>query len=204
MTSADTQPKEGKSVNLKVQVDTGMGDTDFAGFIQVGKKILMEVWDEKTLGRNEFLGEVYINDLEECREMYDGAFPLQPATTESINRQIYTSYTEDKNANANVRDKGANIAKAFSPPESKDLRTKTTEWFGSATGRKDKTQPQDVQGELNISARWVFPELTSDNIAGLLGERPKEVGQKQDDYDEKLERLRNTGRLSLSIRPRQG
>jgi hypothetical protein len=50
MTSADTTPKESQIANLRVKVDTGIGDTEFAGFVSVGKKILMEVWDKKKTG----------------------------------------------------------------------------------------------------------------------------------------------------------
>merc|ERR550514_853622 len=93
MTSADTQSKDSKVASLTVKVDTGLGDTEFSGFVEVGKKILLEVWDEQKL-RNEFLGEVYIHDLEECRELYEGSFNLNHAVPESIKREgkIFTSY----------------------------------------------------------------------------------------------------------------
>merc|ERR1719183_2431036 len=111
MTSADTMPKESKIASLTVKVDTGMGDTEFAGFVSVGKKVLMEVWDKKKGGGNEFLGEVWINDLEECREMYEGSFPLQPASADSgggsHKRDIFVSYTQQAD---NV----------FAPPKEKD------------------------------------------------------------------------------------
>jgi hypothetical protein len=83
MTSADTEAKPAKEASLTLKVDMGMGDESFSGFVSVGKKVLFEVWDAKGI-TSEFLGEVYINDLEECREMYEGSFPLQAGTLESI------------------------------------------------------------------------------------------------------------------------
>merc|ERR1719174_716931 len=191
MTSADTEPKESKVASLTVKVDTGMGDTEFAGFVQVGKKILLEVWDHKGTGRNEFLGEVYINDLEECREMYEGSFPLQPATQESIKREVFKGYQLDPN-------------KVYVPPGTRDSRDKTTEWMTGLQGTKDKTKEGDVQGELSISARWVFPEPVDDNHISNKNREEITDPKEQDKYDEEVEKMRNTGRLSLSVRRASG
>merc|ERR1719163_2066003 len=190
MTSADTEAKESKVASVTVQVDTGMGDTEFAGFVQVGKKILMEVWDHKGTGRNEFLGEVYINDLEECREMYEGSFRLQPATQESTKRDVYKGYHLDSKT------------KVYKPPDGRDSRDKTTEWTTGLQGTKDKTNEDDVQGELSISARWVFPEpVDPDHYTNK--DRPDDPNE-QEKYDNAVEKVRNTGRLSLSIRRASG
>jgi hypothetical protein len=190
MTSADTQTKDSKVASLTVKVDTGMGDTEFAGFVQVGKKILLEVWDHKGTGRNEFLGEVYINDLEECREMYEGSVPLQPATTESIKRDVFKGYHQDSQ-------------KVWAPPGTRDQRDKATEWATGMYGTKDKTTPESVQGELSVSARWVFPEPVPEGHI-TTKDRPTEDVKKQDEYDDEIEKTRNTGRLSLSVRRATG
>jgi hypothetical protein len=191
MTSADTDARESRQASLTVKVDTGMGDTEFAGFVQVGKKILLEVWDHKGTGRNEFLGEVYINDLEECREMYEGSFPLQPATQESIKRDVYKGYHLDSK-------------KVYVPPATRDSRDKTTEWTTGLQGTKDKTKEGDVQGELSISARWVFPEPVDDNHISNKNREEITDPKEQDKYDEEVEKMRNTGRLSLSVRRGSG
>jgi hypothetical protein len=197
MTSADTDPKESKEATLTVKVDTGVGDTEFSGFVQVGKKMLMEVWDSQTTG-NKFLGEVYINDLEECREMYEGSFPLQAATKESIDRQFFKEYKYDERQ------------RVFVPPATSDSRSKSTEWKTGMSGSKDKLKQEDVQGELSVSARWVFPEpLEKDHHffkpdgSGEMKDRPEDP-KEQEKWDDEVERTRNTGRLSLTIRKAKG
>merc|ERR1719313_1703902 len=175
MTSADTDARESRQASLTVKVDTGMGDTEFSGFVQVGKKILLEVWDNKGTGRSsEFLGEVYIDDLEECRDMYEGNFPLRPATQESIKREIYTGYHLDS-------------SKVYSPPATRDARSRVAEWTSGMSGTKDKTKENEVQGELSISARWVFPEPVPDGHI-TLQERPLEDIKKQEEYDDEIEK----------------
>merc|ERR1719313_2187229 len=79
--------------------------------------------DERGKMSNDFLGEVYINDLEECVQMYEGSFKLQPATTMSIKRDVYKEYTQD-------------ASKVFKPPDAKDQRDKKTEWTSGLTGSK--------------------------------------------------------------------
>jgi hypothetical protein len=68
--------------------------------------------------------------------------------------------------------------------------------------RKDKLKEEQVQGELSISARWIFPEPLPDNHP-TKQDRPDDIN-KQKEYDEDVERTRNTGRLSLSIRRGSG
>jgi len=172
---------------LTLKVDMGMGDESFSGFVSVGKKVLFEVWDAKGM-TSEFLGEVYINDLEECREMYEGSFPLQAATLESTKRekQIYKGYHLDP------------TTKVYKPPEAKDSRSSVSEWSAGMGGSKANLKEDNVQGELSISARWVFPEPVAD-----FGPRP-EGGAEREKYDEEVEKARNTGRLNLSIRRATG
>merc|ERR1719163_1708330 len=191
MTSADTEAKPAKEASLTLKVDMGMGDESFSGFVSVGKKVLFEVWDAKGI-TSEFLGEVYINDLEECREMYEGSFPLQAGTLESTKRekQIYKGYHLDP------------TTKVYKPPEAKDSRSSVSEWQAGTGGSKANLKEDNVQGELSISARWIFPEPVADNHP-MNTPRP-EGGQEREKYDEEVEKARNTGRLNLSIRRATG
>jgi hypothetical protein len=196
MTSADTKSKPAKSIDVEFEVNTGFGNDEFADFVDVGQKVLLEVWDKDNLGTQQFCGEVWLNDLEECRELYEGTFDLKASTTASEMTQMNVGYKLDPKAKNEPEHSG--VQRVYTPPERERGPGILSRVPGTKKGKAIG------QGHLNFSARWVFP-AGKDPGPNPAGDTPAEnlPADKRKlltEWEEKRDRSRHSGKLTLSIK----
>jgi hypothetical protein len=184
MTAADSTAVAPDELDVTVQVDTGAGDEEFIEQVDVGKRILLEVWDSD-IGKDDFLGEAIITNLEQLTDStHDFVKPLMPASQETDITNYFGSYSESK----------VHSTKVFKPPTREGI---SSGWQKKDMLNKKSNQKQPIRGQVHFSARWQFPA----EPPGIVKDG-EEVPEDSMDDRQKEEYLRkcHTGALILNLK----